>query len=150
MLQEKSATEHSLSLNEILGITDVISGVAVFINISHLGLNKTFYVDSDTHTFTGNLHTMSLELNLISEVTAQEAQEETASSSKSYKVGDVVQFNGGKHYVSSTASSPASTNLAAGPAKITFTNAGAAHPWHLVHTDGSTTVYGWVDDGTFN
>lgn len=148
LLQEKSTTEISLSLSEILGLPDVISGVAVFINIPHVGLNKTFYVDSDTHTFTGNLHTMSLELNLISEVS--EPEEETPPADKSYQVGDVVQFNGGKHYVSSTASSPASTKLKAGPAKITYTAKGAAHPWHLVHTDGQTSVYGWVDDGTFS
>lgn len=149
LLQEKSVTEHSLSLNEIIGITDAISGVAVFIKIPHLGLNKTFYVDSDTHTFQGNLHTMSLELNLVPEVSVDNTEETPAQTTKSYKKGDVVQFKGGKHYVSSTASNPASTNLKAGPAKITYTAAGAAHPWHLVHTDGSTTVYGWVDDGTF-
>lgn len=26
----------------------------------------------------------------------------------------------------------------------------AKHPWHLIHTDSSTRVYGWVDDGTFS
>ncbi len=148
MLREQSIAEQSLSLDDLLGLPDVISGVAVFINIPHIGLNRTFYVDSDTHTFNGNLHTMSLELNLISEMS--ETDEETATSGKSYQVGDIVQFNGGKHYVSSTASSPASTNLSAGPAKITYTAEGAEHPWHLVHTDGQTTVYGWVDDGSFS
>lgn len=150
MLQEKKAVEHDLSLNNVIGITDVISGVGVFIKVEHLGINKTFYVDSDTHTFKGNLHTMSLSLNLVPEVSVDDTQEEQPASNKTYKKGDIVQFKGGKHYVSSTASSPASTNLKAGPAKITYTAAGAAHPWHLVHTDGSTTVYGWVDDGTFN
>lgn len=150
MLQEKTATEHDLSLNNVIGIPDVISGVGVFIKIEHLGINKTFYVDSDTHTFKGNLHTMSLSLNLVPEVSVDDTAEETTSSNKTYQKGDIVQFNGGKHYVSSTASSPASTNLKAGPAKITYTAPGAAHPWHLVHTDGSTTVYGWVDDGTFS
>lgn len=150
MLQEKKAVEHDLSLNNVIGIPDVISGVGVFIKVEHLGINKTFYVDSDTHTFKGNLHTMSLSLNLVPEVSVDDAQEEQPASNKTYKKGDIVQFKGGKHYVSSTASSPASTNLKAGPAKITYTAAGAAHPWHLVHTDGSTTVYGWVDDGTFS
>lgn len=150
MLQEKKAVEHDLSLNNVIGIPDVISGVGVFIKVEHLGINKTFYVDSDTHTFKGNLHTMSLSLNLVPDVSVDDAQEEQPASNKTYKKGDIVQFKGGKHYVSSTASSPASTNLKAGPAKITYTAAGAAHPWHLVHTDGSTTVYGWVDDGTFS
>lgn len=150
MLQEKKAVEHDLSLNNVIGITDVISGVGVFIKVEHLGINKTFYVDSDTHTFKGNLHTMSLSLNLVPEVSVDDTQEEQTATNKTYKKGDIVQFKGGKHYVSSTASSPASTNLKAGPAKITYAAAGAAHPWHLVHMDGSTTVYGWVDDGTFS
>lgn len=149
LLGELKTPERSLSLNEVLGTPDAISGVGVFIKIPHLGLNKTFYIDSDTHTFTGNLHTMSLELNLVSEV-SEEKEPEKTQEDKKYKVGDIVQFHGGKHYVSSTASSPASTNLKAGPAKITYTAEGAAHPWHLVHTDGQTTVYGWVDDGTFS
>ena len=150
LLQERKVTEHSLALNEILGKADVISGVAVFVKIPHLGLNKTFYVDSDTHTFKGNLHTMSLELNLVPEVSVDETPEEKPAETKDYKKGDDVQFHGGKHYVSSTASSPASTNLKAGPATITYTAKGAPHPWHLVHRDNQTTVYGWVDDGTFD
>nr|DAH48759.1 MAG TPA: 43 kDa tail protein [Bacteriophage sp.] len=150
MLQENKACEHDLSLNDVLGITDVISGVAVFIKVDHLGLNRTFYVDSDTHTFKGNLHTMSLSLNLVPEVSIDSTPEQTATQSKTYKKGDVVQFNGGYHYVSSTASKPTGSKCAAGPAKITYTAAGAAHPWHLVHTDGQSRVYGWVDDGTFS
>lgn len=150
LLEEKKTPERSLSLNDILGKTDVISGVGVFIKIPHLGLNRTFYVDRDTHTFKGNLHTMSVELNLISEMSVEKPKEEVQEEKKDYKQGDIVQFHGGKHYVSSTASSPASTNLKEGPAKITYTANGAAHPWHLVHTDGQTTVYGWVDDGTFS
>lgn len=152
LLEEKSTPERTLTLNKVLGLPDVISGVGVFINIPHLDLNKTFYVDEDTHTFEGELHTMSLTLNLVSETSTDTSSSSSSSdtSSKTYKVGDVVQFNGGKHYVSSTASSPASTNLAAGPAKITYTAKGAAHPWHLVHTDSQTRVYGWVDDGTFS
>ena len=67
-----------------------------------------------------------------------------------YKKGDVVQFKGGSHYVSSTASKPASTGLSPGPAKITYTSPGSAHPWCLVTEDWATThVWGWVDDGTF-
>lgn len=74
-----------------------------------------------------------------------------SNKKKNYKVGDVVTFNGGKHYVSSTASSPASTGLSPGPAKIEYTNPGSKHPWCLVTTDWSKThVWGWVDDGTFS
>lgn len=74
-----------------------------------------------------------------------------SNKKKNYKVGDVVTFNGGKHYVSSTASSPASTGLSPGPAKIEHTNPGSKHPYCLVTTDWSKThVWGWVDDGTFS
>lgn len=65
-------------------------------------------------------------------------------STGSYDVGNIVNFKGGNHYSSANASSPASTGLKAGPAKITY-KANGAHPYHLVHTDNQTTVYGWVD-----
>lgn len=71
---------------------------------------------------------------------------------KSYNVGDIVYFKGGKHYLSSWPGTPG-YNARAGKAKITFDpncpNNGKAHPWHLIHTDGSSNVYGWVDEGTF-
>ena len=70
---------------------------------------------------------------------------------KSYSVGDIVNFHGGTHYVSSY---PGATgySVSAGPAKITIANgSGGAHPWHLVTTNwGQTHVYGWVDEGTFD
>lgn len=70
----------------------------------------------------------------------------TASSSCTaleYKVGDTVQFAGGTHYASSNASS--GTSVKAGPAKITALAKGAKHPYHVIHTDSTSTVYGWVD-----
>lgn len=65
------------------------------------------------------------------------------SKKKSYNIGDVVQFSGKTQYVSSTASA----GLAAKPgaAKITAIAAGAKHPYHVVHTDGKSNVYGWVN-----
>ena len=32
-----------------------------------------------------------------------------------------------------------------GPAKVTVVATAGKHPYHLVHTDGTSTVYGWVD-----
>lgn len=32
-----------------------------------------------------------------------------------------------------------------GPAKVTAVATAGKHPYHLVHTDGTSTVYGWVD-----
>jgi len=67
-----------------------------------------------------------------------------SSTSDGYKVGDVVQFLGGPHYVSSTASK-ANGNPKVGPAKITIIKEGATHPYHIIHTDSTSRVYGWVD-----
>lgn len=67
-----------------------------------------------------------------------------------YSVGDVVQFKGGEHYVSSDAKNPASRGLKPGPAKIEYTNPGSLHPWCIVTEDWSVThVWGWVDEGSF-
>ena len=66
------------------------------------------------------------------------------------KVGDTVDFHGGTHYVSSF---PGSKGYAAkaGKAKITIKDGpGQAHPWHLIHADSGSNVYGWVDDGSFS
>lgn len=68
---------------------------------------------------------------------------ETAASS-GYKVGDVVQFLGGPHYASSTAESANGTPKA-GPAKITIIKENATHPYHVIHTNSTSRVYGWVD-----
>lgn len=73
-----------------------------------------------------------------------------ASGNGGHNVGDVVNFHGGTHYVSS---SPGAKGYSARPgqAKITKKNgSGKAHPWHLIHTDSTSNVYGWVDDGTFD
>lgn len=152
ILDEQSTPERTLNVNAV-GIPDVISGVGVFIVIPQLGLSRTFYVDSDTHTFTDNSHTMQLKLNYASDIgKAEKGNEENSKKEqkKNYKIGDIVQFKGGSHYASSTASKPASTNLGAGPAKITYSNPGSAHPWHLTTESWAQThVWGWVDDGTF-
>lgn len=63
------------------------------------------------------------------------------------KVGDAVIFNGNMHYSSSNSNK--SVPCRPGKAKITQTYNGK-HPYHLVRiTGGGSTVYGWVDKGTF-
>lgn len=57
--------------------------------------------------------------------------------------GNTVYFKGGKHYTS--ASGNTGTEVKAGPAKITNYVKGAKHPYHVIHTDNTSTVYGWVD-----
>lgn len=67
----------------------------------------------------------------------------TGNTALTYKVGDIVQFAGGKHYANAQATS--GTTVKPGPAKVTAVATAGKHPYHLVHTDGTSTVYGWVD-----
>ncbi len=67
----------------------------------------------------------------------------TVSASGNHKVGDIVKFNGSKHYTS--ANSASGSTARSGSAKITAVSAGAKHPYHVVHTDKTSNVYGWVD-----
>lgn len=45
----------------------------------------------------------------------------------------------------SSTTATASGTPAAGPAEITAVAEGAAHPYHLIHADSGSTVYGWVN-----
>lgn len=62
------------------------------------------------------------------------------------QVGDTVQFKGGKHYISSNGSLGFSAR--SGPARITRYLKGKKHPYHLIHTDKTSNVYGWVNEDT--
>lgn len=62
----------------------------------------------------------------------------------SYKVGDIVNFSGSKHYVSSIGDR--GSNCKPGKAKVTQVAKGAKHPYHLIYQNGGgSTVYGWVN-----
>lgn len=64
-------------------------------------------------------------------------------AAEKYKVGDIVDFTGNIQYGSSTAA--AGTAARPGKAKITNIVVGAKHPYHVIHTDGTSNVYGWVN-----
>lgn len=68
----------------------------------------------------------------------------SSGSSSAISVGDVIQFAGGPHYKSASASS-SSGSPKAGPAKVTAISKNAKHPYHIIHTTSASTVYGWVD-----
>lgn len=95
---------------------------------------------------------MEMQMNLRKTKVASGNNSDSLKEKKgSYEVGDVVNFHGGKHYVSSYASNAASVGLAPGPAKIEYTNPGSPHPWCIVTEDWSVThVWGWVDEGSFD
>lgn len=63
---------------------------------------------------------------------------------KTYKKGDIVQFKGTKHFLSSI--SLLGTKCKPGKAKITNIKEGKKHPYHLIRVSGGgSTVYGWVN-----
>ena len=66
------------------------------------------------------------------------------------KVGDIVNYNGNKHYANANAASGSSCK--GGLAKITniYQLGKSKHPYHLVRVSGKgATVWGWVDEGSF-
>lgn len=68
------------------GISSVYSGTAVYISIPDIGIGRTFYIDSDSHTWDGGCHTMKLTLNFagdlesINEAGEAEADKESEKS----------------------------------------------------------------------
>lgn len=105
-----------------------------------------YYVKSIQHN--ADVYSMTMELEYAEPET--QSSSNSSSEKKEYNVGDVVNFHGGTHYVSSYPGAKG-YNARAGKAKITIKNgSGKAHPWHLIHTDSGSNVYGWVDDGTFD
>lgn len=94
---------------------------------------------------------MSMDLEYAEpEPGAEGASGEDAQEKKEYQVGDTVNFHGGTHYISSYPGAKG-YSARAGQARITEKNgSGGAHPWHLIHTDSASNVYGWVDNGTFD
>lgn len=69
------------------GDTTCITGMGVEVKDSYTGLVGLFYIDSDTHTWSGGNYTIDLELNfknIMNEVSSgQDEQTETSSSSSS-------------------------------------------------------------------
>lgn len=76
--------------------------------------------------------------------TALDAAAKMLPNNTGVSLGSIVQFLGGPCYLTST-SKNASAWPAEGKAKITITAIGAPHPFHLIHTDEDSTVFGWVD-----
>lgn len=146
ILSEKSSPQKTLSL-DVLGHPDIVTGIGVYVIIPHLDLSGTFYVDEDTHTFSDNYHKLSVKLTHAGDITDGAADE---TETGNYQIGDIVQFKGGSHYASSSSSKPSGTVCAAGPAKVTLHAPGAKHPWHIIHTDNQSRVYGWVDDSSIS
>lgn len=63
ILDKKKKPLDKLVLKDIIGISDVITGRAVYIYIKSEGIAKPYYVTSDTHTYLGGKHIMSIEVS---------------------------------------------------------------------------------------
>lgn len=118
--------------------------------------NGKYFVDKVTTEVTDSGTSQSVELHKCQKrltYTPKPKPKPQPVAKKIYKVGDIVNFHGGKHYVSSWPGSRG-YSARAGQAKITLApncaKNGKAHPWHLIHTNSSSNVYGWVDEGTFD
>ena len=82
--------------------------------------------------------------------TTTNTTKKTTTTTLKYKKGDIVKFEGGMHYSSSSATT-GTKKCTAGKAKVTSTSAKAKHPYHLVaEENGGSNVYGWVDANTIS
>lgn len=107
-----------------------------------------YYVKSIQHN--ADVFSMTMELEYAEAGKTNSGDHTDGQEKKEYKVGDIVNFHGSIHYVSSYPDAKG-YHTRAGMAKITAKEgSGKAHPWHLIHTDSGSDVYGWVDDGTFD
>ena len=122
---------------------DLRKGDRVYVSVGEM--SGYFYANGVRHDATSGTMTLDLE-----ECDGQQVSEGKQEAKKEYNTGDIVQFHGGTHYVSSYPDAKG-YKASAGPAKITIKDgSGKAHPWHLVHMDKTSNVYGWVDEGTFS
>lgn len=120
----------------VAGVTVTLSGWGPW--------NGKYICKQAKHTISDDGYTTDVTFRQV----LPEEKTAAAPAAKSYKVGDIVQWKGGPHYYWSGATN-SSGSPPAGPAKITASNPGSKHPWHLIHTDSSTWVYGWVDETNF-
>ena len=132
----------------------ICAGICV--TISGMGkANGKYFVDKSTVEVSDSRTTQSVELHKCQTrlTYTPKPKPKPQPAKKSYKVGDIVNFHGGTHYVSSWPGARG-YSARAGKAKITLgpdcAGNGKAHPWHLIQIDSSSNVYGWVDEGTFD
>ena len=85
------------------------------------------------------------EVGPVTKSAIDEALKQTQPQVKDFKRGDIVQFVSDTQYTTaiSTSGKPATP----GKAKITMisNNKNTKHPYHVVHIDNTSNVYGWVD-----
>lgn len=78
MIKDKGKVGESFEL-DALGLSEVVSGSSVYVIVSELAVKRGFYVDSDVHTITGQLHTMTLTLTKSDEMPEVDASSKNTS-----------------------------------------------------------------------
>jgi hypothetical protein len=81
--------------------------------------------------------------DVAKEIKRLKGEEDKPKEEGTIETNDIVQFLGGNVYSKANATT-ASATAQPGPAKVTRTYDGK-HPYHLIHTDKQSSVYGWVD-----
>lgn len=152
-LENESATTLS---GTIYARPEIVAGICV--NVKDLGkADGKYFIDEVKTTVTDSGTTQSIQMHKCQKQLSGDPppapKKAAAPAKKGYKVGDIVNYHGGTHYYSSYPGAKG-YKARAGKAKITkdpnCKGNGHAHPWHLIHTDSTSNVYGWVDEGTFD
>ena len=144
MLAEQKLPSKTLTI-EGLGQANVISGVGLCIIIRPLGISNSYYVDEDTHTFKGNYHSMRLTLNMATD-TERSAKASDEKSSTSHSAA--IRSNFGRSPVCCVHRDVSDQQPESGTGENHChrpKSKNAKHPYHIIHTDKQSTVYGWVD-----
>lgn len=142
ILDEDGCPDMEITLN-LPDVPQVRKGDAIYCD--HLETADGYYKVLSVSHDCGE-RTMSVKVKAAAQ--SLEAQGEGRETG-AFTVGSQVAFLGGTHYVSSDSGARGYAVKGSGPAKITKIASGKAHPFHLVHSDGTCNVYGWVDQGTF-
>lgn len=80
---------------------------------------------------------------LVKKYLDEEPEKPDEPEEESFSVGEIVYFTGGTHYTNANAKSGPAAK--AGKARITIIAEDGKHPYHLIHTDSESDVYGFVD-----
>lgn len=67
MLNELKKPSETLNVTAF-GISSIYSGMAVYVSIPEIGIGRTYYVDTDSHSWDGDYHTMKLTLNFAADL----------------------------------------------------------------------------------
>ncbi len=76
----------------------------------------------------------------------EEPEKPDTPEKESFELGETVYFAGGTQYTNANAANGIPAR--AGKARITLYAPSGKHPYHLIHTDSESNVYGFVDKST--